>query len=106
MRCPHCKKEFITTKVNDDQRGWYYAGIIPFLQKLVPQWEHLSVEQVHEVLKTEFNGFTITDKNGNKRKYGQSVANNTVNNKAFDQYIKRIEEWVRSNYGIELPEPN
>lgn len=104
MYCENCKKEIKT--VSNDQRGWYWAGIIPFLQTLVPQWKGLTTNQVHEVLKTEFNGFTIEDKFGNKRKYGQSISSNQVGNKKFDQYLLRIAEWVRNNYALEIPEPD
>lgn len=91
--------------VSDNRRGWYRAGVIPFLQELVPSWANLSEDQVHEVLKTEFNGFTVIDKKGNTRKYGQSVSSRDVSSDKFDDYILRISEWVRNNYGQELPDP-
>jgi hypothetical protein len=93
----------VSSKVSDNKRGWYFASVIPFMQQLVPYWENLSSEQLHEVLKTEFNGFTIETKQG-KRKYPLPVANRDVDTEQFDNYILRIGEWVRQNYALELPD--
>lgn len=95
----------VSSKVSDNRRGWYFGAIIPFMKQLVGAWSNLSDEQVHEILKTEFNGFTIKDKYGNDRKYPLPVANRDVDTEQFDNYILRISEWVRSNYELELPNP-
>jgi len=94
-----------SSKVSDNRRGWYFAAIVPFMSQLVTSWTNLSDEQVHEILKTEFNGFSIKDKNGNNRKYPMPVANRDVDSEQFDYYILRISEWVRNNYAQELPNP-
>lgn len=95
----------VSSKVSDNRRGWYWAGIIPFVKKLSKNWEFLTDEQLHEVLKTEFNGFTILDKKGNKRKYPMPVANRDTDTDVFDEYVARIAEWVRTQYNLELPNP-
>jgi hypothetical protein len=95
----------VSSKVSDNRRGWYFGAVLPFCKQLVPAWQSLSDEQLHEVLKTEFNGFTIKDKYGNDRKYPLPVANRDVDTEQFDNYILRISEWVRENYAQELPDP-
>jgi hypothetical protein len=95
----------VSSKVSDNRRGWYFAGVLPFVKQLVPTWLELSNDQMHEVLKTEFNGFSIKDKHGRDRKYPMPVANRDVDSEQFDNYILRIAEWVRSNYALELPSP-
>lgn len=95
----------VSSKVSDNRRGWYFGGIIPFVKELVPQWQTLTDDQMHEVLKTEFNGFVIETKKG-KRKYPMPVANRDVDSEDFDNYILRIAEWVRNNYALELPSPD
>lgn len=94
-----------SSKVSDNRRGWYFGAVLKFVKQLVPAWENLSDEQVHEILKTEFNGFTIKDKFGKDRKYPMPVANRDVDTEQFDQFILRIAEWVRNNYALELPCP-
>ena len=105
MKCPFCQEEIPTKKVNDPQRGWYRASTLPYLKKLVPQWQPLTLDELHSVLKQEFNGFEAMGLDGKVTVYGQSVSKNTTNNKVFEQYTLRIKEWVRENYGLELPEP-
>ena len=95
----------VSSKVSDNRRGWYWASIIPFMKTLVPAWDSLSDDQLHQVLKTEFNGFVVETKHG-KRKYPMPVANRDVDSEEFDNYILRIAEWVRNNYAQELPNPD
>lgn len=94
----------VSSKVSDKRRGWYWGGIIPFMKRLVSSWAELTDEQLHEVLKTEFNGFIVDTKQG-KRKYPMPVANRDIDSEQFDNYILRIAEWVRNNYALELPSP-
>jgi hypothetical protein len=94
----------VSSKVSDNRRSWYFGAIVPFLKQLVPYWENLTDEQLHEVLKTEFNGFVIETKTG-KRKYPMPAVNRDVDSEQFDNYILRIAEWVRNNYAQELPDP-
>lgn len=94
----------VSSKVSDNRRGWYFGAVLPFVKQLVPYWQELSDDQLHEVLKTEFNGFVIETKQG-KRKYPLPVANRDVDTEQFDNYILRISEWVRNNYAQELPNP-
>lgn len=95
----------VSSKVSDNRRAWYFGAVIPFMKQLVGAWQNLSDEQIHEVLKTEFNGFTIKDKFGKDRKYPQPVANRDVDTEQFDNYIMRIAEWVLENYNQTLPDP-
>ena len=94
----------VSSKVSDNRRGWYFGAIIPFMKTLVPAWNELDDDQLHEVLKTEFNGFIVETKVG-KRKYPLPVANRDVDSEQFDNYILRISEWCRNNYEQELPDP-
>lgn len=94
----------VSSKVSDNRRGWYFGAVLPFVKQLVPVWQTLTDAQLHEVLKTEFNGFIVETKQG-KRKYPMPVANRDVDTEQFDNYILRIAEWVRSNYELELPNP-
>jgi hypothetical protein len=95
----------VSSKVSDNRRGWYFGAVLPFVKRLVPAWQELSDDQMHEVLKTEFNGFSIKDKHGRDRKYPMPVANRNADTEQFDQFILRIADWVRSNYALELPDP-
>jgi hypothetical protein len=94
----------VSSKVSDNRRGWYFAGVLPFMKQLVPAWQELTDEQLHEVLKTEFNGFIVETKHG-KRKYPLPVANRDVDTEQFDNYILRIADWVLTNYNLMLPSP-
>lgn len=96
----------VTPDVSEEKRGWYYGAIIPFMKELNPHWSDLTSDQLHEVLKQEFNGFEARGIDGEWKKYGMSAVAGDVRTEIFDNYILRISEWVKENYGgMTLPDP-
>ena len=95
----------VSPKVSDEARGYYWGAIIPFLKTINQSWKNLSNDQIHEILKCEFNGFEVDYGNGVIKKYGQSIVNGDVDNKKFQNYILRIADWVMENYNQEMPDP-
>lgn len=96
----------ITPDVSDEKRGWYWSAIVPFVKEINPAWSSLTNDQVHEILKQEFNGFEAEGVNGKVKKFGMSAVASNVKSEIFDNYILRIAEWVKENYGgMTLPDP-
>jgi hypothetical protein len=94
----------VSAKVSDEARGYYWGALIPFLKDINPSWKHLTNDQVHEVLKQEFNGFQVTYSNGEVRKYGQSVCSKEIDTPKFQNYLLRITDYVIENYGLQIPD--
>jgi hypothetical protein len=95
----------VSPSISENKRGWYFGAVVPMLRQLNPSWTDLSDEQVHEILKVEFNGFEALGIDGQKKKYGLSAVSSDVPVEIFDNYILRIAEWVKENYGgISLPD--
>lgn len=92
--------------VSDEMRGWYYAAVLPTVKSLVPQWSHLSNEEVHEILKKNFNYVEawnpITNRN---ERFGKSVMSDESNTLMAIDYIEKIRQWCLENYATDLPDP-
>ena len=95
----------VTPSVSDNRRGWYFGAVIPFLRDLNGAWKELSNDQIHEILKQEFNGFQALGIDGKVTTYGMSAVASDVSSEVFDNYILRISEWLNENYGgLQLPD--
>lgn len=92
--------------VSDNMRGYYYGAAMPFLRSLVPQWENIKDDELHEILKKAFNYFEaynpVTKRN---ERYGMSVMSSDKQNKKAMEYMERIADWVLENYGQHMPSP-
>jgi hypothetical protein len=96
----------IRKTVSDELRGYYFGAILPFLKQIEGQWKTISEDQLHEIMKKEFNYFEAWSvKNKRKERYGQPVANGKADSGKMMEFIIRIGDWVRENYGVELPNP-
>jgi len=92
--------------VSDNMRGYYFGAVIPFIKSLVPEWQSVSTDEVHEILKKNFNSFDAWNPVTKRmERYGQSVMNRALRNKKAAQYVDRIGQWVEENYGQSLPSP-
>lgn len=110
----YCKKhpevifrlEPSSNPVSDNMRGYYYGAVLPFMRQLIPQWQDLADEELHEILKKAFNFFeAFNPVTKRKERYGMSVmAGDKQNRKAMD-YLERIGNWVEENYDQRLPNP-
>lgn len=98
--------EMVKSRVSDEMRGYYFGAIIPFIKSIVGEWGKLSDDQIHEILKKNFNGFVaynpLTKRN---ERYGQSVASNDKENTKMMEYVMRIADYVMENYAQNLPDP-
>ena len=91
--------------VSDNRRGWMFGAIIPFLKELVPPWRELTDDEVYSVVKTEFGGFYAEGIDGKVKKFAGSLSSKEADSERFDNAVLLLAEWVRNNYGQELPDP-
>jgi len=55
-------------------RGYMFGAVIPFLKRIVPDWQSLTNDQVHEILKKNFNYFEAFNPVTKRvERYGQSI---------------------------------
>jgi hypothetical protein len=97
--------EPVVPTVSDNRRGWYWSAVLPFMKSLNVAWQDLDDDQVHEILKQEFNGFEATGIDGKVKKFGVSAVASNTSVKVFDNFILRLADWVNENYGMTLPDP-
>jgi hypothetical protein len=95
--------EPVSPTVSDNRRSWYWGAVLPFMKSLA--WNDLEDDQVHEILKQEFNGFEATGIDGKVKRFGVSAVASDVSVKVFDNFILRLADWVNQNYGMTLPSP-
>ena len=91
--------------VSDNRRGWMFGAIIPFLKTLVSDWKDRPEEEVYSIIKTEFGGFFAEGIDGKVKKYAGTLSSREADSERFDNAILLLAEWVRNNYGMELPDP-
>lgn len=93
--------------VSDEMRGWYYAAVLPTVKALVPQWASLTNEEVHEILKKNFNYVEawnpLTYRN---ERFGKSVMSDESNTAMAMDYIEKLRQWTLENYATDLPDPD
>lgn len=88
--------------ISSEARGYYWAAIVPTIKNKYPE---MTYEDVHEMLKMEFNGKWVTDFSGEKVKIGKSTSGPACKSHEFIEYISRITGWMVEN-GMEIPDPN
>lgn len=92
--------------VSAEMRGYYFGAFLPFLRKLIPEWKDATNDELHEILKTEFNSFEAYNPfSKQKEKFGQSIMSNDRQNKKAMEFIMRIADWVSTNYQQTMPDP-
>lgn len=95
-----------SSRVSDEMRGYYYGALIPFIRSLIPQWQELDEDQIHEALKKNFNYFECFNPVTNRvERYGQSAMSVGQSNPKAMEYVMRIGDWVMENYGQSIPDP-
>lgn len=94
----------VSGKVSEEARGYYFGAVIPFLKKIVTEWDSVTGDEVHEILKKNFNGFeAFNPKTGRVERYGRSIA--VEDSRKFQEYLLRLADWVMTNYQQTLPDP-
>jgi hypothetical protein len=94
------------SEVSDAMRGYMFGAVIPFLKRIVPDWQSLTNDQVHEILKKNFNYFEAFNPVTKRvERYGQSIMSKSTDNQAAMEFIQEIEGWVLENYAQHLPDP-
>lgn len=92
--------------VTDNLRGYYFGAIVPFIQGLDDQWGKLSTDEIHDLLKAEFNGYKMINPFTKEVvNLSKPAMNDSCNTQDAFIYIEKIRRWVAENYGQELPDP-
>ena len=92
--------------VSNDVRAWYFGAIIKTIKATVPQWNTLSDEEVHEILKKMFNFFEFHNPLTNRtERCGKSAVGSESNTERAMDYIEKIRVWLAEEYKTELPDP-
>lgn len=95
-----------TQKVSSNLRGYYYAAVLPTVKSAIPQWEYLTDEEIHNILKKQFCYFdaynAITKRT---ERFSRTVMSDESNTKRAMEFIELIGTWLGEEYHIELPNP-
>lgn len=93
--------------VSDELRGYYFGCVIPFMKTLCKEWESLSNDELHEVLKKQFCFFeawnSVTKRS---ERFGRPVMSSRSNTEKAGEFIENIRLYVSENYAQKLPDPN
>lgn len=96
----------VKARVTDNQRGYFFGGILPFCHRLgmYPQLADQKftvelAEMYHELLKQDFNGIDI-----GTRRIGRSIA--SEDRDGFDRCLEELNRYTAENFGVPLPTPD
>jgi len=95
----------VSPKVSDEARGYYWGAVIPWIKNSIQSFSELTNDQVHEIMKTEFNGFEVNFEKGGKKKYGQTIVSKDSDSVQFQSFLLRVADHMMENYSQELPDP-
>lgn len=91
--------------ISDEMRGYYFGVILPFFKSL-DGWETLTHDQIHEILKTEFNGELVYNPIEQKaKKVAKSIMSDESNSTKAMEFLEQLRVYVAENYYKELPNP-
>jgi len=98
--------EPIKLSVSENLKGYYFGAVIPTCKGTVPEWNHLSDEDLHEVLKKEFNGFNyFSPLTKTTERVGRSAMGPESNAIRATEFIEKIRLFLAEQYFVDLPDP-
>lgn len=95
----------IRKTVSQDLRGFYWGAWLPFIKGLDDNLKRYTVDELHEILKLEFNGRRLW--NPVRKELStipQKVMQESVSTQEAFLYMEKIRRWVAENYGEEMPD--
>lgn len=98
--------ELAKNPVSDELRGYYWGAVIPTAKSAVKEWEDITDDELHEVLKKLFNYFDFYNPlTKRKERCGRSAMSGDSNSARAMDFIEGIRKWLGEEYYIELPSP-
>lgn len=96
--------EVAKNPVSNALRNYYWGAVLPTVRQTIHEWEYLADEDLNQILKKNFNGFTFYNVFTKRtEKVGRSAMSGESNTARAMQFVERIGEWLASEYGVELP---
>jgi len=93
------KVEVYKGKATDEQRGFYFAAVVPWFASKHPK---MTEDDAHDTLKQYFNGRFIELANGVRLKLGKTTSR--MSSTEYSDYIMRIHEWATENGYTDWPD--
>lgn len=90
------------TEVSSALRGYYYAAVIPELQKIEPKWSNLDSGQVHGVIKKMLFWFEAWNPDTKRiERFSDSLMSNSewTNTKRAMNFLNKVGDWVDAHGG-------
>lgn len=89
--------------VSSALRAWYWAAVVPHFNSL-EGWQNLSPEEVHEILKLEFNSASVLNPVSKKvENIPQTIMSDESNTTKAMEFIERLRQYSLENYSKDLP---
>ena len=99
--------EVAKNPVSNALRNYFWGAVIPTVRQTIHEWEYLDDEDLNQILKKNFNGFTFYNVFTKRtEKVGRSAMSGESNTARAMLFVERIGEWLASEYGVELPSPD
>jgi len=98
----------IADEVSSNQRGYYYGAVIPHFRGLIAEWQDLTDDEIHEVLKTNFSPrFTAYDPIHNEKLEFTipTIFSGQSNHKCAEEFLLKLMDYSLTNYNLPLPDP-
>lgn len=91
--------------VSDEMRGYYFSAVIPAVRKTCKEWEHLSSDELHEVLKKQFAYFEAWNSTTKRvERFGTPVMSDKSSTKKAMEFLEQIASYL-ADCGVEMPDP-
>lgn len=98
--------ELSKNAVSEKIRGYYFGAVIPTVKASVKDWENISSEDVHEILKKLFNYFDALNPITKRiERFGRSAMGDESNSVRAMDFLEKIRVWLAEDFGVEMPNP-
>jgi hypothetical protein len=97
--------ELAKNPVSTEMRGYYFGAVIPIVRKTCKEWEKLTGDELHEVLKKQFCYFDAWN-NITKRteRFGQPVMSERSTTQKAMIFLQDIAGYL-AECGLTMPDP-
>lgn len=89
--------------VSEEMRGYYFGAVLPVVRKTCKEWEKLTGDELHAVLKKEHSFFEAwSNKNKRMERFAKEVFSADENETA-KKFMQDISDYL-TDCGIEMPD--
>lgn len=97
--------ELAKNPVSDEMRGYYFGAVLPEVRKTCDKWKDLDSDELHEIMKKQFNFFEAWNSKTNRmERFGRSAMSEKSTTQEAMNFLQDIAGYL-AECGRAMPDP-